>query len=80
MARYVDVSNLPNFEVTCSNGEKYILLPYEHLSDIPTADVAPRAEVAIDFAKCLIDKSCGGKIFVCDIPDLVLKYKEEQNK
>jgi hypothetical protein len=46
MAQYVDVTNLPNFEVTCSNGEKYILLPYEHLSDIPTADVAPRAEVA----------------------------------
>ena len=45
MAQYVDVTNLPNFEVTCSNGEKYILLPYEHLSDIPTADVAPRAEV-----------------------------------
>ena len=145
MAQYVDVTNLPNFEVTCSNGEKYILLPYEHLSDIPTADVAQRAEVdkaklngyelgkrevargimneakqallnmvlanamgetydiqkrfyeiekkytdatdigdghkteqITEFAKFLIDESIGGKIYVCDIPDLVAKYREGQ--
>ena len=39
MPRYINVSNLPNFEVSCSDGEKYVLLPFEHLSDIPTADV-----------------------------------------
>lgn len=39
MERYIEVSNLPNFEVTCSDGKKYILLPFEHLYDIPAADV-----------------------------------------
>lgn len=38
--RYIEVSELPNLEVTCSNGKSYILLPFEHLYDIPTADVA----------------------------------------
>ena len=37
--RYIEVSNLPNFEVSCSNDKRYILLPFEHLYDIPTADV-----------------------------------------
>lgn len=46
MARYVETSNLPNFEVVCSDGKKYVLLPFEHLSDIPSADVAPKREVA----------------------------------
>lgn len=39
MKKYIEISNLPNFEVTCSNGKKYVLLPFEHLSDIPTVDV-----------------------------------------
>lgn len=39
MKRYIDVSGLPNFEVTCSDGKKYVLLPFEHLSDISSADV-----------------------------------------
>lgn len=39
MARFIEVSDLPNFEVSCSNGKKYILLPFEHLYDIPAADV-----------------------------------------
>lgn len=39
MVRYIDVSELPNFEITCSDGKKYVLLPFERLSDIPTADV-----------------------------------------
>ena len=38
--RYIEVSELPNLEVTCSNGKSYILLPFEHLYDIPAADVA----------------------------------------
>ena len=45
MEKYIEVSNLPNFEVTCSDGKKYVLLPFEHLSDIPTADVVPKSEV-----------------------------------
>ena len=36
--KYIEISNLPNFEVTCSNGKQYILLPFEHLFDIPTVD------------------------------------------
>lgn len=39
MERFIEVSKLPNFEVTCSNGKKYVLLPFEHLYDIPAADV-----------------------------------------
>ncbi|MBQ6846386.1 MAG: hypothetical protein IJO61_04570 [Oscillospiraceae bacterium] len=37
--RYIEVSNLPHFEISCSDGNKYVLLPVEHLSDIPSADV-----------------------------------------
>lgn len=37
---YIEVSKLPNIEVTLSNNGKYLLLPFEHLSDIPRADVA----------------------------------------
>jgi len=34
----VDISTLPNFEVTCSDGNQYVLLPFKHLSDIPVVD------------------------------------------
>lgn len=37
--RYIEVSNLPHLEVSCSDGKKYVLLPVDHLSDIPSADV-----------------------------------------
>ena len=37
--KYIEVSKLPNFEVKCSDGKDYVLLPFKHLSDIPTADV-----------------------------------------
>lgn len=40
MARYIEISELPNFEVKCSDGKEYVLLPFKHLFDIPTADVA----------------------------------------
>lgn len=56
MARYVETSNLPNFEVVCSDGKKYVLLPFEHLSDIPTADVAPKSEVARAFRQRMNEK------------------------
>ena len=39
MERYIEISKLPNFEVTLSDGKKYVLLPFEHLYDIPAADV-----------------------------------------
>ena len=39
MKRYIEISELPNFEVKCSDGKDYILLPFKHLFDIPTADV-----------------------------------------
>lgn len=37
--RYIEMSELPNFEVTVTNGRKFILFPYEHLYDIPEVDV-----------------------------------------
>lgn len=44
--KYIEITELPNFEIEAdiSIGEKlgrskFILLPYEHLSDIPLADV-----------------------------------------
>ena len=36
--RLIDISIIPNFEVKCSDGEHYILLPFEHLSDIPVVE------------------------------------------
>lgn len=60
MARYIDVSELPNFEATCSDGKKYVLLPFEHLSDIPTADV-------VEVVRC---KDCEyGEVDDDDFPD-----------
>ena len=38
--KYIEISKLPNFEIKCSDGKDYVLLPFKHLSDIPTADVA----------------------------------------
>ena len=37
--RYIEISELPNFEITTSDGQKFVLLPFEHLYDIPAADV-----------------------------------------
>lgn len=37
--RYIEISELPNFEVTTSNGQKFVLLPFEHLADIPVVDI-----------------------------------------
>lgn len=37
--RYIEISQLPNFEITCSDGKRYVLLPFEHLYDIPEAEV-----------------------------------------
>ena len=39
MKRYIEISELPNFEVKCSDGKEYVLLPFKHLFDIPTAEV-----------------------------------------
>lgn len=36
--RMIDPETLPNIEITCSNGNKYLLLPYEHLDDVPMVD------------------------------------------
>lgn len=37
--KYIEISELPNFEITTSNGQKFVLLPFEHLSDIPITNV-----------------------------------------
>jgi hypothetical protein len=47
MKRYIEISELPNFEVKCSDGKEYVLLPFRHLFDIPTADVAEVPESGI---------------------------------
>lgn len=39
--KLIDISELPNFEVKCSDGKQYVLLPFEHLSDIPVVDAEP---------------------------------------
>ena len=38
--RMIDPDTLGHIEVTCSNGKKYLLLPYEHLADVPMVDAA----------------------------------------
>ena len=43
--RYIEISKLPNFEVTTDDGQKFVLLPFEHLSDIPTVD-------AVEVVRC----------------------------
>lgn len=36
--RMIDPETLKHFEILCSNGNKYLLLPYEHLADVPMVD------------------------------------------
>lgn len=45
MSRYIKVDNLPNYSIvanaTCgpiSEKIKFVMLPYEHISDVPTAE------------------------------------------
>ena len=45
MSRYIKIDKLPNYEVVAdakcgpiTEEMKFIMLPYEHLSDIPTAE------------------------------------------
>ena len=37
--RYIEISRLPNFEAVYGDGQKCLILPFEHLYDIPAADV-----------------------------------------
>lgn len=49
--RLIDISELPNYEVTFDGGAlgesafegvgRFVLLPIEHLTDLPTVDAAP---------------------------------------
>lgn len=57
MKRFIEVSKQPNFEVTCSNGKKYVLLPVEHLYDIPAADVVE----VVRCRRCKFWEPDGGK-------------------
>lgn len=36
--KLIDISELPNIEIEASDGKRYVLLPFKHLSDIPTVD------------------------------------------
>lgn len=44
--RYIEISKLPNFEVTVEGGQKLVLLPFEHLFDIPNVD-------AVEVIRCV---------------------------
>lgn len=61
MERFIEVSTLPNFEVSCSDGKKYVLLPFEHLYDIPAADVVPKSEVEKIFEKLKV-RECSNSV------------------
>ena len=50
--RYIEISELPNFEVTTNNGQKFVLLPFEHLSDIPVVNIE---EIIKDKLKYYLD-------------------------
>ena len=39
--RPIDADKIVNFECTLDSGEKYLLLPVAHLSDIPTIPIKP---------------------------------------
>lgn len=54
MSRYIKVDNLPNYEVVAdakcgpiTEKVKFIMLPYKHLSDIPTAEEEIIEQIAI---------------------------------
>jgi hypothetical protein len=49
--KLIDISELTHFEVQCSDGKRYVLLPFEHLSDIPVVE----AELVINHYK---NKAC----------------------
>lgn len=59
--KLIDISELPNFEVKCSDGKQYVLLPFEHLSDIPTIEAEP-----IRHGKWIAKKTSGvSTLFIC---------------
>lgn len=65
--RYIEISKLPNFEITANDGQKFVLLPFEHLYDIPEANV-------IESAKCkdCVMKHYSGQNLWCDIFDKIM--------
>ena len=78
MPRYTDIDKLiaeyDRVHVGPAGGARKLMV------EAPIADVAPRAEVAKKFAKFLIDKSKGGCISICDLPDLVCEFSEGGNE
>lgn len=65
--KYIEITELPNFEIEAdiSVGEKlgrskFVLLPYEHLSDVPLADV-----VEVVHGKWEYDHWCEFKCSIC---------------
>lgn len=54
----INISKIPNFEVICSDGKQYVLLPFEYLSDIPVVDgVLTKEQIHIilrDFATLVL--------------------------
>ena len=94
MPRYIDADELEKTikksmtevaEKSCDINSAILsgyLLAIDHAIDYmriaPT--VALYENAVIDFAKFLIDKSRGGKIYISDIPGFVVKYTEDKNK
>ena len=61
MKKLIDISELPNFEVTCSNGNQYVLLPFEHLSDIPVIEDKQIVNEVLDALEKRIREAWGAR-------------------
>lgn len=73
MRRLINIDELPNFEVLCSDGKKYVLLPFEHLTDIPTVDATTVVHGKWTTTDTLLGRCC-----VCSVcgscPTMEYKY------
>ena len=57
--RLINIDRLPNIEVKATDGQEYLLLPYKHLSDVPTVNAIEREKLdkAIEEIENLFDES-----------------------
>jgi hypothetical protein len=80
--KLIDISEIPNFEITCSNGKQYVLLPFEHLSDIPVVDgVLTKEQIHIvlrDFATLVLKEEPSQARYekTCLLQDLDRAFRE----
>lgn len=75
------LATIEQFEKTIDNGVETCNGCHAKYAEQKSIEIkTARIEAANDFANFLIDKSRGGKIFICDIPELYVKYVEGLNK